>query len=111
MGCSSDFELSVEGSIIPYDKKEFVAELESISNYDWEDPYFLNDNGQIEIQLFDARWYNAQNDLVTLSKKYPDLRISCLAKGEDEEQIIFDVFNGKIDQRDGEIVFPKRTLW
>lgn len=110
MGCSSDFELSVEGSIIPYDKKEFVAELESISGYDWEDTYFLNDGGQFEIQLFNAKWYNVENDLVTLSKKYPDLHISCWARGEDEEQIIFDLFNGIIDIRNGEIVFPKRTL-
>lgn len=111
MGYSSDFELSVEGSIVPYNEKEFVAELESISGYDWEDPYFINDNGEIEIQLFRANWYNAENDLVTLSKKYPDLRISCLAKGEDGEQIIYDVFNGKIDQRDGEMIFSERTLW
>lgn len=110
MGYKSDFSLSVEGALIPYDQKEFVDSLISISGYHWEDPYFFNDTG-LDITLYDAKWYHLANDLKKLSTQYPDLRISCHANGEDGEQIIYDALNGIVDQRDGEMIFPPRTLW
>lgn len=110
MGYRSDFELYVEKALIPYDKKEFIANLEKISDYTWEEPYSPNDT-ELQIQIFDVKWYNVCEHLLEISEKYPDLCITCHAIGEDREEIIYDAFNGQIHQRDGEMTFPPRKLW
>jgi len=105
MGYSSDFELTVENSLLPIDSEDFHRILNEITKYDWDDW------GDLCFFLQDARWHSHIEDIKKLCARFPDARIHVYAKEEDGEKWIVDGFAEKIDVRNGELVFEPRTLW
>lgn len=111
MGYRSDFQLFVESSIVPLDPQGLQKDLEEITGYGWDHDTWGGVPTGSSFSLYDVKWYEAENDMAELSLKYPDVRFSVQATGEDNGQWIIDAFGGKSDLRDGEVIFEERTLW
>jgi hypothetical protein len=103
MGYRSDYDLDLEG-ITREQQKEIRAQIERISEY-----RFTFEHGLLS--LTDAKWYTHRADMQHLSELFPDAKFSLCVTGEDGHQWIVDAYQGQTDQRDGTMVFPKRTLW
>lgn len=105
MGYRSDYNLSIEGSLLPVDTAQIHKSLEEIAGYKWE----MWD--EAELSLHDAKWYEHAEDMAKLSEAYPDVWFELHVKGEDSEEWVVDALNGLTDTRHGEMQFPPRTLW
>jgi hypothetical protein len=93
MGYRSEFKVSVDPR-----PEEFTEVFDEITGY----------NARF---LQDVKWYEITSDLEDLSNHFPDTKISVHQIGEDGDQTIYDALNGVVDERRGEITFPRRTLW
>jgi len=103
MGYRSDYDLDLEG-VPDEQQKDIRAQIERISEY-----RFTFEDGVLS--LTDAKWYDHRADMRHLSELFPDVKFTLHVTGEDNEQWIVDAYRGQTDQRDGEVVFPQRTLW
>jgi hypothetical protein len=82
MGYMTDFKLNVfEG-----DADSIAQDLTTISTYEWDD----------SLELYDAKWYNHHEDMIALSKLYPNA-LFCLAGSGEESGDLWKAYykNGK----------------
>lgn len=61
--------------------------------------------------LSDAKWYETQTDLATLSEMFTGLRFSVHVDETSGRQCYFDALDGETDMRLGDMDFPAITLW
>ncbi len=63
------------------------------------------------VNLSEAKWYGHEEDMVKLSKAFPDIRFEMHCQGEDGYEWMVYAFGGKVERCESEVVFAKRTLW
>lgn len=82
--------------------KEALQEISGYSSW-----YHQDDT----LSLSEAKWYDHQQDMWTLSKLFPDVKFEVHCQGEDGEQWMIYALNGKTERCGSEVVFTPRTLW
>ena len=106
MGYRSDFDLTIEKSILPVDEDAFLKFLQEVTEYKWEHW------GNQSFCLSDAKWYEHEEHLKKISESFPDYHICLFITGEeDDDRHKIDALGGQIHLRSGEMVYPERTLW
>ena len=64
-----------------------------------------------KICLSEAKWYDHKDDMIRLSKMFPDVKFELHGAGEDGDQWMIYALNGQIENCPGRMEFAKRTLW
>lgn len=106
MGYRSDFHLDIEQSILSIDGEVFKNSLKKVTGYSWE---MWDDTS---FSLTGAKWSDYENDIAKISDLFPDYHISMRVIGEEEDdRVIVDALAGTVHLRQGEMVYPERTLW
>lgn len=94
MGYYTDFELSFDTNTV--DEQEVYDYIREIADYDFEDGYL---NG---------KWYSHVQDMVEVSKKWPDVLFTLEGNGEEHGDMWRKYFkNGKVQVCEAVITFPQ----
>lgn len=107
MGYYTDYKIEIQADkMFDADLMDSIKqELISISDYTaW---YYGND----EIGLNEAKWYDYHEDMLTLSKRFPDVKFEMHCEGEDGQQWMIYALNGNVERCEGTVVFAERTIW
>lgn len=78
-----------------------------ISEYDSE--WWTISDG--EMRSTEMKWYDQAEHLGEISAAFPALRFTLFAEGEDGAQTYFYATGGKVEECNGEMVFPARSIW
>lgn len=98
--------------------EQFAKDLFDKANFryfftdeDWLKNYIKKRSSFI---LHQVKWYDIDEDLETISKLYPDLKITAEVKGEDDDDYrMIYAYNGEVEVCKAKvtITYPKRKLW
>jgi hypothetical protein len=105
MGYYTDHTITLKQGEVAHDKKEEIRKaLDEISDgYNFENN---SDGGELEITLWDAKWYSHEEDMRELSKKYPDLVFQIKGEGEESGDLWIEYYkNGKMQEAPAKIVY------
>ena len=107
MGYYTDYTLEIQAGKM--DNAGLMTEiketLREISGYTgW---YYQND----ALSLSETKWYDHEQDMQTLSERFPDVKFEVHCCGEDGQQWMIYALSGKTERCEGEVVFTPRTLW
>ena len=107
MGYYTDYTLEIQADKM-YDAglmDNIKDALKEISGYTgW---YYQND----ALSLSEVKWYDHEQDMQTLSQRFPDVKFEVHCCGEDGQQWMISALSGKTERCEGEVVFTPRTLW
>jgi hypothetical protein len=98
MGYYTNYELKIVSNPNYVDESEIFSELETISGYGGFEHY--------DGSLSEAKWYEHDSDMKTLSKKYPEILFQLDGEGEEAGDIWRSFFkNGKSHTSRAKIIF------
>jgi len=88
--------------------------LDKLSDYEWNIEFFMNRNNTPPTKLFlaemwfyDTYWEDEEENMITLSKEYPEIYFEVKGYGQDrEDHWITRYHNGKHETISAEISFP-----
>lgn len=84
--------------------KYFTGDFDWFKNYMKKGKFVANQ----------VKWYDIDEDLETISKLHPDLKITAEVKGEDDDDYrMIYAYNGQVEVCKAKvtITYPKRQLW
>lgn len=106
MGYITRFELDVTGS-----SEDALAEFEEAADAGEETHSGIQYSDFLDGESISCKWYNSKEDMIQLSKKFPELLFSVDAAGE-EPGDLWQAWarNGKYKRIEPELVWPKVDL-
>lgn len=94
MGYYTNFELTHDSDTI--DDEVLAKELTEVSGYDWEDDLYLGE----------AKWYDWQKHMKSVSKMHPDTLFTLEGEGEEHGDMWIAFFkSGKMQMEKAKITF------
>lgn len=106
MGYITQFELDVTGF-----SEDALAEFEEAADNHEETPCGIHYSDFVNGETISCKWYNSKEDMIDLSKKFPELLFSVDAAGEEPGDLWRAwARNGKYKRIEPEMVWPKIDL-